>query len=139
MVIIKKENGFTLVEMLTAMAVYSILLVIVAFSLVTFSKLNDVVIKNDEHDEAIIMENFIVKLWKQNNQNILFNEDTLFEFDDHKLTFFEGSLYYDDQIVAGHKKITNLERNINGNTVIFKFTINETIKPIVLLYLGGDD
>ena len=89
MVIIKKENGFTLVEMLTAMAVYSILLVIVAFSLITFSKLNDVVIKNDEYDEAIIMENFIVKLWKQNNQSILFNEDTLFEFDDHKLLLLE--------------------------------------------------
>lgn len=133
------NKGYTLVELLTAMAIYAILLVIVGFTVVTYSKLNKIVLNNNEYDEAIIMENYIIKLWKNYNGEITLEENSLLKINDRELIFLDNTLYFNELEIASHKNITKIDRSIEENTIIFKITINETTKPIVLFNLGGNN
>lgn len=135
----KREKGFTLLELLVSMAVYSILLIIIFSAIITFSKINKTLLTKDKYDEAAIMENFIVDLWKKNNGDIILNQDSLMEIDDNKLVFAEGTLSYADKPIFISKAITAIKRTVYENHVEFIIiSDNNLIKTIILYNSGGN-
>lgn len=137
----KKNKGFTLVELLTAMAIYSILLVIFSATIITFARINKDVNKKDEFDEVLIIENFLINLWNNYSKDVTFNEDSLLVInEDHetesKLVYENGGLYYmskdSSTKIASHELITNIICNeySNLNLVVFEIEINSRTRYI---------
>lgn len=137
----KKNKGFTLVELLTAMAIYSILLVIFSATIITFARINKDVNKKDEFDEVLIIENFLINLWNNYSKDVTFNEDSLLVInEDHetesKLVYENGGLYYmskdSSTKIASHELITNIICNeySNLNLVVFEIEINSRTRSI---------
>ena len=139
----KKNKGFTLVELLTAMAIYSILLVIFSATIITFARINKDVNKKDEFDEVLIIENFLINLWNNySKEDVTFdenNEDSLLVINENdgtesKLVYENGGLYYmskdSSTKIASHELITNIIRKQYGNLVIFEIEINSRTRSI---------
>lgn len=140
----QKNKGFTLVELLTAMAIYSILLVIFSATIITFARINKDVNKKDEFDEVLIIENFLINLWNNySSKDVTFNEDNedlLFPVinengeTESKLVYENGGLYYmskdSSTKIASHELITNIIRKTYGNLVVFEIEINSRTRSI---------
>ncbi len=135
----KKNKGFTLVELLTAMAIYSILLVIFSATIITFARINKDVNKKDEFDEVLIIENFLINLWNNYSKDVTFNEDSLLVInEDHetesKLVYENGGLYYvskgSSTKIASHELITNIILREYPNLVVFEIEINSRTRSI---------
>ncbi len=141
-----KQSGFTLVELLTAIAVYSILLVIFGMVVVGFSRVTKAVNNSDGYDQAALIENYIIDLWKTNQINASFTNDALLTFyegqeQERKLIFENGFLFYGSENsmnkLFGHEQITQINRKVFDNLVIFEVLINENTKTIVLFNTRG--
>lgn len=135
----QKNKGFTLVELLTAMAIYSILLVIFSATIITFARINKDVNKKDEFDEVLIIENFLINLWNNYSKDVTFNEDSLLVINENdetesKLVYENGGLYYmskdSSTKIASHELITNIIRKKYGNLVVFEIEINSRTRSI---------
>lgn len=139
----QKNKGFTLVELLTAMAIYSILLVIFSATIITFARINKDVNKKDEFDEVLIIENFLINLWNNySSKDVTFNEDnedSLLVINENgepksKLVYENGGLYYmskdSSTKIASHELITNIIRKTYGNLVVFEIEINSRTRSI---------
>ncbi len=139
----KKNKGFTLVELLTAMAIYSILLVIFSATIITFARINKDVNKKDEFDEVLIIENFLINLWNNySKEDVTFdenNEDSLLVINENdgtesKLVYENGGLYYmskdSSTKIASHELITNIILREYPNLVVFEIEINSRTRSI---------
>lgn len=136
----QKNKGFTLVELLTAMAIYSILLVIFSATIITFARINKDVNKKDEFDEVLIIENFLINLWNNYSKDELnLKEDSLLVINEDdetesKLVYENGGLYYmskdSSTKIASHELITNIIRKKYGNLVVFEIEINSRTRSI---------
>lgn len=144
--IMNKKSGFTLVELLTAIAVYSILLVIFGMVVVGFSRVTKAVNNSDGYDQAALIENYIIDLWKTNQINASFTNDALLTFyegqeQERNLIFENGFLFYGSENsmnkLFGHEQITQINRKVFDNLVIFEVLINENTKTIVLFNTRG--
>ncbi len=136
----QKNKGFTLVELLTAMAIYSILLVIFSATIITFARINKDVNKKDEFDEVLIIENFLINLWNNYSKDVKFNvEDSLLVINENgepksKLVYENGGLYYmskdSSTKIASHELITNIICREDSNLVVFEIEINSRTRSI---------
>ena len=99
------------------MTVYSILLIIIASAIIAFSKLNKRLLRKDARDEAVLMENFIVDLWKKNAGRIVLNENSLLEVEGQELVFSEGTLLYGTRTIFTDTHISMVERAVRMNFV----------------------
>lgn len=135
-----KNKGFTLVELVVTMAIYSILMVIMSITLVSVSRLNKEFVVGNSYDEVIKIENFIIDNYKRHNGSLVFNDVSLIEFNGAKLVFKDHTLYYEAENkieIAYHKDITSITRKIEDKRVVFEITYNEEVKFITLYNLGG--
>ena len=136
----QKNKGFTLVELLTAMAIYSILLVIFSATIITFARINKDVNKKDEFDEVLIIENFLINLWNNYSKDVTFpNEDSLLVINENsetesELVYENGGLYYmskdSSTKIASHELITNIILREYTNLVVFEIEINSRTRSI---------
>lgn len=145
----QKNKGFTLVELLTAMAIYSIILVIFSATIITFARINKDVNKKDEFDEVLIIENFLINLYY--SKDVTFKEedsleDSLLVINENdgtesKLVYENGGLYYmskdSSTKIASHELITNIIRKQYGNLVVFEIEINSKTRSICFKNFKG--
>ena len=89
------KRGFTLVELVVTMAIYSILLVIMSITLVSVSRLNKEFVIGNTYDDVLKIESFLTEMHKRYNGEIIFNYDSLMEVENNKIFFEDGTLYFE--------------------------------------------
>lgn len=133
------KRGFTLVELVVTMAIYSILLVIMSITLVSVSRLNKEFVIGNTYDDVLKIESFLTEMHKRYNGEIIFNYDSLMEVENNKIFFEDGTLYFesDEKIqVVSNQNIQSIARIINDNKITYEIFYEDQIKSIVLFNVG---
>ncbi len=142
----KKEQGFTLIEIVIAMAVYSILLVIMGISAVAFSEIYDRVNNPSTlHRKSVAIQGFITNLWQENNDtgSIDLSDGTvLFKvgMDETAVYFEENKLYFGNQLIDYHESIEDITMTVDEKHVIFRIMAEDRVLvTFILLHVGGNE
>lgn len=141
-------KGFTLIELVVAMAVYSLLLVLIGYSVTAFTSINEKIVKQNKHDDIAYIEGKIRQIWSEYNGEITLDDGGLFKvgkenvrnvyFDIEKgFIFGESVLMHNTFIISINRQIAENEKHI-----IFEIEYlsheKTRIKRIVLNNLGGN-
>lgn len=143
----KKEQGFTLIEIVIAMAVYSILLVIMGISAVAFSEIYDRVNNPSTlHRKSVAIQGFITNLWQENNgsDSIDLSDGTvLFKVgsEETAVYFEENKLFFGNQLIDYHESIEDIIMTVDGKYVIFEIMAEEdrVLVTFILLHAGDKE
>lgn len=133
------KRGFTLVELVVTMAIYSILLVIMSITLVSVSRLNTEFVVGNTYDDVLKVEGFLTEFHKRYNGQIIFNYDSLMEVENNRVIFENNTLYFesDEKIqIVSNPNIKSISRIINENRVTYEIFYEDQIKSIVLFNVG---
>lgn len=140
---LNKKHGFTLIEIVIAMAVYSILLVIMGITAVAFSELYSRV--NDPstiNRKSVAMQEYITRLWQENNGTgsiDLSDETVLFIVDGVPVEFEDHSLIHDDRVVESHESIDDITITVDEKHVTFRIlSEGEVLLTFINPNLGGN-
>jgi prepilin-type N-terminal cleavage/methylation domain-containing protein len=139
----QRQQGFTLIEIVIAMAVYSILLVIMGITAVSFNEINEKLNSPSSlHRRSIAMQGFITTVWQENNGSgaiDLSDGTVLFKVDGNAVDFVNHQLLYGDRTIDGHDSIDDITITKNTNHVTFTIiSESKIILTFILLNAGGN-
>ena len=137
------QQGFTLIEIVIAMAVYSILLVIMGITAVSFNEINERVNNPSSlHRTTIAMQGFITSVWQEHNGSgaiDLTDGTVLFKVGGDSVDFVNHQLIYGDRTIDSHESIDAITITVDTDHVTFRMISgSNTILTFILLNAGGN-
>jgi prepilin-type N-terminal cleavage/methylation domain-containing protein len=130
MEVIFMKKGFTLIELMISIALYSIILVMISSTFLAIGRLGSIISDNSNSKNSIlILESILRKeLYKAETINIsddyvlLFIDDDRFEFNNNKLLKNNKEVYYNEDVIS----IQFVPVNENFISIYIKYNLNES-------------
>lgn len=103
------KKGFTLIELIISIALYSIILVMISSTFFAVAKLGDMISNNSNSKSEIYLLEKIIKKELYSGSVITTNEDSLFNIDGYTYTFNEHQFIKNDEVIFSNQSIIDIE------------------------------
>lgn len=128
------KKGFTLIELIISIALYSIILVMISSTFFAVAKLGDMISNNSNSKSEIYLLEKIIKKELYSGSVITTNEDSLFNIDGDTYTFNEHRFIKNDEVIFSNQSIIDIEvKNITDKFISVKLTYEFNGKVEVIL------
>lgn len=116
------KKGFTLIELIISIALYSIILVMISSTFFAVAKLGDMISNNSNSKSEIYLLEKIIKKELYSGSVITTDEDDLFNIDGYSYTFNEHQFIKNDEVIFSNQSIIDIEvENIEVENIPYKF------------------
>lgn len=129
------KKGFTLIELIISIALYSIILVMISSTFFAVAKLGDMISNNSNSKSEIYLLEKIIKKELYSGSVITTDEDYLFDIDGDTYTFNEHQFIKNDEVIFSNQSIIDIEvKNITDKFISVKliYELNGKVEVILI-------
>lgn len=129
------KKGFTLIELIISIALYSIILVMISSTFFAVAKLGDMISNNSNSKSEIYLLEKIIKKELYSGSVITTDEDYLFDIDGYTYTFNEHQFIKNDEVIFSNQSIIDIEvENITDKFISVKliYELNGKVEVILI-------